>query len=275
MTTQLKYCLCLLAVLIWGCGAEIGGEGQSQYAPMAVTETTDGGVTAVDNMTGQNVSYWARRLVFSGFAETPLGPQLSHIIAIARITLEETEDGWVASEHTCYTGIERPEFPDLITEIPDAFLQSMAITRRPVIRDNDSIVFTRSIELQGVRLVDPSNDVLPTDEADPRIIDQDNDGNPGVTVEMNGLIRGSLYLIQRIISRLSGTLSEDRMEGLADWSSEEVVIAASNPLLKVSTKITPHMDPQQSNFLARKISADQTCDDIVLAAPTLFEGQTP
>ena len=50
-----------------------------------------------------------------------LGPQLSHIIAIARITLEETEDGWVATEKTCSTRIERPEFPDLITEIPDAF----------------------------------------------------------------------------------------------------------------------------------------------------------
>ena len=70
-------------------------------------------------------------------------------------------------------------------------------------------------------------------------------------------------------------MSDDRMEGLAEWSSEEVVIGASNPLLQIPTKITPHMDPQQSNFLARPISDDQSCADILDAASTLFEGQTP
>ena len=193
------FALMMMSVVV-GCGAEIGGDGQTQYAPQDVAQRADGGVEIVDDTSGKNVSYWARRLVFTGFAETPLGPQLSHIIAVARITLEETEDGWVATEKTCSTRIERPDFPDLITEIPDAFLKSMAVTRRPVIRDGDTIVFTRTVELQGVRLVDPSHDDLPTEETDPRIIDQDNDGNPGVTVEMNGLIRGSLYLIQRIIS---------------------------------------------------------------------------
>ena len=70
-------------------------------------------------------------------------------------------------------------------------------------------------------------------------------------------------------------MSDDRMEGLAEWSSEEVVIVPAIPSCKIPTKITPHMDPQKSNFLARPISEDQSCADILDAASTLFEGQIP
>ena len=38
----------------------------------------------------------------------------------------------------------------------------------------------------GIRLDDPANDVLPTDPTDPRISDDDGDGNPGVTVTVRG-----------------------------------------------------------------------------------------
>ena len=104
-------------------GAEIGGDGQTQYAPQDVAQQTDGSVEIVDDMAGKMCRIG--HVVFTGFAETRSG-FVDHIIAVARITLEET-GGWVATEKTCSTRID-VDFPDLITEIPDAFLKSMAVT---------------------------------------------------------------------------------------------------------------------------------------------------
>ncbi len=48
----------------------------------------------------------------------------------------------------------------------------------------------------GIRLDDPANDPLPSDPADPRIVDDDEDGNPGITVHVKGGgdFEGDLFL---------------------------------------------------------------------------------
>ena len=37
---------------------------------------------------------------------------------------------------------------------------------------------------------------LPGEADDPRVVDADSDGNPGVTVQVRGLIDGEVYMVQ-------------------------------------------------------------------------------
>ncbi|MEE2788535.1 MAG: hypothetical protein VX589_14425 [Myxococcota bacterium] len=266
----------LVAILgVLGCGADIGGEHPSGYGAQTINDTQDAGTATSELNSEVSEAVWARRLVFTGIAETPVGQQLTHIIAIARIRIVRTEDGLVAVEDTCQTEVIRPDFPDVITELPTAFIDSMPITRRGFRQEGNQVAFAETVELQGVRLTDPYVEELPTQVDDHRVFDQDDDGQPGVTVRLTGFLQGTLYLIQRIISRLSGTATERRMEGFARWSSEEVVLAANPELLKVPTNITPIDDVTQNYFIAVRIDAQLDCRDILTQASSLFQGASP
>ena len=53
----------------------------------------------------------------------------------------------------------------------------------------------------GIELADPANDPLPSDPDDPRIVDDDGDGNPGVTahIEVSEDVQGDLFIARREI----------------------------------------------------------------------------
>lgn len=89
----------------------------------------------------------------------------------------------------------------------------------------------------GIRLADPANDRLPTDPADPRIVDDDGDGNPGVTVRIRVTddFGGELYIARREIFAYDAALvSPDRLEGTVEDHSEQLVIGASDPVFATS-----------------------------------------
>jgi len=50
------------------------------------------------------------------------------------------------------------------------------------------LTLPNAIEVPGANLVDPACDALPTDPNDPRVVDSDNDGYPGISVGLSGLI---------------------------------------------------------------------------------------
>ena len=107
----------------------------------------------------------------------------------------------------------------------------------------------------GARLNDPATDPLPTHAKDPNIWDQDEDGNPGVTVNVSGLVNGSVYLTQRSWSELNGfQTSADTISGSIRFGQEQVILGATNPLLKMSPRATP--DPENSFFIMKRIAAD-------------------
>ena len=86
----------------------------------------------------------------------------------------------------------------------------------------------------GIRLEDPANDVLPTDPDDPRIVDDDGDGNPGitVTVRIGDGLEGELYIARREIFAYDMVQDgPDSMTGTVTDSSEQLVIGASLDLL--------------------------------------------
>ena len=68
----------------------------------------------------------------------------------------------------------------------------------------------------GIRLDDPANEPLPTDPNDPRIVDDDGDGNPGITVtiRVSDDLSGQLYIARREIFAYEAFLTEpDLLDG--------------------------------------------------------------
>jgi hypothetical protein len=230
----------------------------------------DGG-SQLDGGQGESgTEYWIRVQVMSGLAELPaFGLKLSETIGFVLSELRTTEDGLYAQEETCAILIRRPEVPDLATIIPDAFVRSIPLALRAV-SGQEEMTFADVVEIHGAHLVDRYNEALPEDATDPRVYDQDQDGKPGVTVQISGILDGDVQLVQRVTSRLSGTRIDDRLTGLVSWSTEDSILSASNPLLEMPIPFTVSESPELSWFVAWRQSGPIDCQEVALNRTALL-----
>jgi len=195
-----------------------------------------------------------------------------------RLIIEQRDDALSVLESNCATNIDDGTVM-VNTTIPDAFLRSLGVTERAArvefVSEVDPstgnpaperrIVFPWCTQVLGARLEDPENEALPTDEADPRVFDQDNDGHPGMTVQVRimGLIGGEVYVVQRNRNRLTGTvISPGFIRGTIEWETEQVILGASSPFLASGGQGSPDPDPERNFFLARRIDSLLDCADI-------------
>jgi hypothetical protein len=125
----------------------------------------------------------------------------------------------------------KPLVPVVI--IPDAW----AHTEKPVHRTGSFapgaggypiLSLQRATEIAGAVLADPISDPLPTKADDLPVIDEDNDGHPGITVQLSGAsISGKLYSVQRQVTSVEAIVVDtDRLMGRLDFSSTQNVIGS-------------------------------------------------
>ncbi|MBI5533356.1 MAG: hypothetical protein HY898_11605 [Deltaproteobacteria bacterium] len=128
--------------------------------------------------------------------------------------------------------IEQTPIVGVATKIPQAVVDTIPVRDYIAILDADAVgsayATQVSIELWGVKLADPELDVMPTDPADPRIYDQDNDGKPGVTLDLgNG--QCTMEVIQRGTFQWKGTIeSSTRISGGGYNLTQQIVLHASS-----------------------------------------------
>ena len=243
--------LCALCFL--GCGAEIESGGQApldaQVIMMPDAHHDQGLAVTVED----KLSSWLRVQTLSGFAELPaFGLQVSETIGLVRSDLVATADGIVSREETCFIIVRRPEVDEVQTVIPPAFLDSISVLDRYVDDMGDTITLSRAVEIHGAHLTRPLDEPLPTTIDDSRVFDQDGDGLPGVTVQIDGILEGNVQLVQRVKTRLVGQRTETEMWGTVQWTSEENILSASNPILSEPIRSEPSRDEQASWFYAQK-----------------------
>ncbi len=131
----------------------------------------------------------------------------------------------------------------------------------------------------GIRLDDPANEALPSDPDDPRIVDDDGDGNPGITVTVsaNGNEIGKLFLARREIFAYD-LLQDgpDSMTGAITDSSEQLVIGATNEaLLSTTAQWVQVEDPTRSPIMLVRVGEDWDCDRLKAERDTLFPPDPP
>jgi hypothetical protein len=110
--------------------------------------------------------------------------------------------------------------------------------------------------------------------------DWDNDGNPGITMNVTGLATGQLYLATRAYTQWTGTvaLSAATFDLNDDWDTEQDVLGYNgSELLTMATSGVRDTTAMQFTEFARLGSAQATGDDdaICAAVRTLAPTLTP
>lgn len=125
----------------------------------------------------------------------------------------------------------------------------------------------------GIDLEDPANTPLPTDPNDPRITDDDGDGNPGVSARLilGEDLEGDLYIARReIFSYDVVQVDDDRFEGTITDDSEQLIIGASDPMLMTESAWVQNPDPERNPVIWIRVDDSWDCDRLAAERDELF-----
>jgi hypothetical protein len=220
---------------------------------------------------------WAMVQVMPAMAVFPIfGDVELTTIVTALVDVEQTGGTLVLRDAYCFTDVQMNP-PVATTRVPEQFMTSLhPVPRSAVLQPCDGgwrFIQPSVTEVRGAVLADPARDPLPTDAADARVIDQDGDGHPGLTVPvtMAGLVTGETYVVQRLRFALDGRLvGADTISGSIEWTSEQHVVAASDMLLLLSYTYRAHPDPTRHVFVMRRVDLDWTCETTRERLPSLL-----
>ncbi len=125
----------------------------------------------------------------------------------------------------------------------------------------------------GIRLEDPANDVLPTDPNDPRIADDDNDGNPGVTVHIKVTddIQGDLYIARR--ERFAYDVAEQddgSLTGTVTDHSEQLIVGATDPIFITRAEWKQLPDLSKSPIILKPVDQEWDCTKLMAERDAMF-----
>jgi hypothetical protein len=205
--------------------------------------------------------------VYPSIALVPMvGPSTQTNYVVLQCDVVQDDLSLTISNRYCFSIVEDTS-PLSDTEIPDAFMQSLHPAPCNATLQEEEGEFTfhqeKQIEIRGAVLDNPETDELPTDPDDPRVIDQDEDGFPGLTVNINllGLSDEQIYVVQRFQYELDGrVVSPDRIEGLIQWTDEQEILAATNQMLLAGAESEPDPDPSKHVFVMLRAQEDWSCE---------------
>lgn len=162
------------------------------------------------------------------------------------------------------------------TITPERWQMMPPSTEEVVAIDHEAGTFeiTRHVELWSIDLPEPYDTPMPADATEARevshadrILDLDDDGNPGLTMSLNGLASGDVYFMQRKKVDMAGLIvSDDKATGLVSkFSYEQIVLGASNDLLNRQLPRSPSPNPKDAWFEEVRLGETATCDDVLEA----------
>jgi hypothetical protein len=282
-----RWILVLAAALAVGCEGSGGGhdgagaeDAAAPAAPDAAGEVRASGEVPRSVGEAAIAGTWAREVTQTALTTLPVvGETTTRTTALHRLVVTaEVRDGSAAlAVATTVCDLHIDNGTELVkTVVPDALVASLPVTEAPgtLTETPDGLAFAQpsAVELRGVRLADPAADPLPTSGDDPAVWDQDGDGHPGVTMRIAGLVDGEVYVVQRRTAAFTGAFvgaGADRIEGLVDWTDEQVILGADNPLLESGRRTRP-APPEESTFVMRRVEEGVTCESLRAQQAELF-----
>lgn len=218
---------------------------------------------------------WARQQLTTAVSSVPiLGEVTSETRALVLVRIEQEGRDLEIHEEVCR--LETRALGGMVqTTYPEGFKESVSgRTKRGRLLYSPRGLGYEEIETAhpvGAVLDRPKEDPLPTSPRDPRVVDADGDGKPGVTVQVRGLIDGDLYMVHRSKSRLLGrVLDQERIAGRVTWKTEQSVLSATRDVLANPPKTQPHPDPARSKFRMRRVPADLDCQTLIAQGNRIF-----
>lgn len=222
---------------------------------------------------------WAQLLDLTEATDLALIGRVTTTTTFAEIiTIEQGTDHKLRIREKICASSMKSSSKELQTILPKGFFRSLPGARRlgELVYKKDRWEYRvhRAPSILGAKLKRPAKDALPVDARDPRVIDQDRDGKPGVTVRIRGTVTGEVQIVQRAFTRLRGLpQGKDRVEGIVRWSREQKVLGATNPLLRSPPQARPHPDMSRSRFRMRRVAKGTDCAKLAKIVNTLFAGK--
>ena len=125
----------------------------------------------------------------------------------------------------------------------------------------------------GIEFADPANDTLPTDPNDPRTVDDDGDGNPGITVHIKVTeeFQGDLYIARREIFQYEVTQQKNlSLIGTVTDNSEQLIIGASNPIFITRAEWIQVPDLNKSPIVLVPVEQSWDCEKLMTQSTEIF-----
>lgn len=232
-------------LLVAGCGSSSGGSnpdapvtepesGVAESPPAQPYCTAKPALASVTDLSGT----WVAQVTGSQIVNAPIvGAIANQNVFYLLVTISQNGPAVAVNGHYC----DRAQINAPGTMVPVVIPDAWAHTEKVVSRagtfapgaDGYSILSLPPVsEIAGAVLNSPS-DPLPTTADDPRVIDEDNDGHPGITVRLSGQsFAGSLYSVQRQTTSIQAiAVAADRLEGTLHFDSQQVVLASDPPTI--------------------------------------------
>jgi hypothetical protein len=150
-----------------------------------------------------------------------------------------------------------------------------AIAKSPLtipLPHNGTLQASGVVWLWGVHELDhPATDPLPTTADAGTVWDEDDDGHPGVTVDV-ALPEGQIYLVKRAIFDFSpGSMAAGWVTGTLHAATQQNALGASSPILDTDVPITGR--PSCTSIYQLKcVDPGLSCSELVSGYQTMFVG---
>lgn len=239
---------------------------------------TEGSKILDANFGGEPVSgLYAKQIIYGTISKANGITLNGRTQRLQLVTLQRVGAEFKASTVTCGVGSATSSGTEL--SFPAAFAQNIVPTafvyRIASNGDKISLTSDQQIEVLGVNLKDPEKEALPTAATDARVTDQDQDGKPGMSVNLKVKVGpftagGKVYIVQRAKwSEAATRVSPNAIDGTINASLEQETIGSDSQLL-AAVKPTLAAVNEKSSFSMRKLPEGSTCETVVKEAPNLF-----
>jgi hypothetical protein len=216
---------------------------------------------------------WAYLEVQSSVVQAPGYAEPFSNLTISLMLLDQTQAGTDVTGQGSFC--DRYTYcPKAPTALPDAFIQALPnLSYQGSYGADGSFGFGPVYWVQGATLADPTDSSsLPTSPDDPRVVDADQDGMPGVTLVLVSPVAGKIYVVQWSRLKPHGmSVASDRIQGLLDYDAREVVLASDPALIQqMSPTTSVDLETCHSTFQMVRVPADMDCPTLKAQELTLF-----
>jgi hypothetical protein len=214
---------------------------------------------------------WAAEETLSGLLYTLVfGDVPGTLVARYRVEIVQSGSALSLVAHYCSLGLVSP-LSFIRAEVPPLLLASLGVVESSALLEvtSDAVRFAQAWQARASGVVLRDAEAVPAGPDDPRVLDEDHDGHPGVTLHVSiaSFADIDLYFAVRIFYRPTGiVVSADRIEGYIEWSGEVVSLGGSVPTALGPRQVKQDPTTNKSRFTLLRIDPSCGCAE-VLAAP--------
>ena len=226
-------------------------------------ETGDSGAIADSGVAlGRLNGRWAVELTTPQVVSNPvLGDDTRTRMTFFVLALSDFGQPTAAAQVTL-CAVRAEPFAGITTTYPAAAISgAVPYSALEVLADVDGFEIAGLGYLLGWTSEMPRLGDVPVESDDPAVRDSDNDGNPGVTLQVTGDEVGQIYVASRTEIALDGRLTApDTVAGTSQLTQEQQIVGASdNAITREETTFAQNADANTNTFRMLRLVDDDDC----------------